>query len=49
MRSEVEARIGRGMILTLMFVGQLDERIGQIATPVETHDLRFHIAGLVFV
>jgi len=36
-------------VLTLVLVGQLHERIGQIPAAVEAHDLRLHIAGLVFV
>lgn len=36
-------------VLTLMLIGQLYKRVGQITTPVEAHDLRFHIAGLVFI
>lgn len=32
-----------------MLIGQLYKRVGQITTSVETHDLRFHIAGLVFI
>lgn len=37
------------VVLTLVFIRQLYKRVGQIATPVETHDLRLHISGLVFI
>jgi len=37
------------VVLTLMLIRQLYKWVGQITTPVETHDLRLHIAGLVFI
>lgn len=37
------------LVLTLMLIGELYKRVGQITSPVEAHDLCLHIAGLVFI